>query len=348
MCGLIYLNQVLFTIYVVREHSGDPAFIAQHLPDGWFALADGSLIEALSRRFPAPELLAPSVLRVNAFLELPFVIFAYLTVCRWFSTEAYRQVLASVWLLGIFYTVTFCLIEWRFYNPYTVDDIVIRVLAAAVVPVVAARLRADGTPGETRNWPGLLVFVLAAAGLGIVVLVVYDTALLYNLGDLDRQQLLVGLSALLVVVGARRLALRVPDWSPGVGIDAMARSLSWLLALVAVPALSIRYGLGFGAPHVSATAALVLAVAAAGLGIRDVLAGRPGQSTRLLLSLATGAFAALCAASAGLLVEAEHFELRLLVAGATGTVAAVMASAALDRWSPVAQGRHLDVEDLSH
>jgi len=39
----------------------------------------------LARHFPAPGLLAPAVLRVQAFLELPLVIFGFLTACRWFG-----------------------------------------------------------------------------------------------------------------------------------------------------------------------------------------------------------------------------------------------------------------------
>jgi hypothetical protein len=57
---LIYLNQVLFTVYVVRLHSGDPSFIARYLPDGWFALADRNpLIQWLAEHFPAPEAAIP-------------------------------------------------------------------------------------------------------------------------------------------------------------------------------------------------------------------------------------------------------------------------------------------------
>ncbi len=54
--GLIYLNQVLFTVYVLREHDRDPSFIARHVPDGWFTLAHGSVLESLARHFPVPEL----------------------------------------------------------------------------------------------------------------------------------------------------------------------------------------------------------------------------------------------------------------------------------------------------
>ena len=64
----IYLNQVLFTVYVIRVRHGDPSFIARYLPPGWFTLAHGHAMEALARQFPDPGLLAPAVLRVQAFL----------------------------------------------------------------------------------------------------------------------------------------------------------------------------------------------------------------------------------------------------------------------------------------
>jgi hypothetical protein len=31
--ALIYLNQVLFTVYVIRVHHGDPSFIGRYLPE---------------------------------------------------------------------------------------------------------------------------------------------------------------------------------------------------------------------------------------------------------------------------------------------------------------------------
>jgi len=52
--ALIYVNQVLFTVYVLRVHHGDPSFIARYLPSGWFALDRGGAIATLARHFPAP------------------------------------------------------------------------------------------------------------------------------------------------------------------------------------------------------------------------------------------------------------------------------------------------------
>src|SRR5690348_17222499 len=67
--GLVYLNQVLFTVYVTREWGGDTSRLARYLPDGYFSLAD---LGWLADRFPAPHLLSWTVLRMQAFFELPF------------------------------------------------------------------------------------------------------------------------------------------------------------------------------------------------------------------------------------------------------------------------------------
>ncbi|MGW2937604.1 hypothetical protein ACWDA7_38655 [Streptomyces sp. NPDC001156] len=65
--GLFYTNQVLFTVYVLRVHAGDPSFFSRCLPAGWFDLASANpALRTPAARFPAPELLAPSVLRVRA------------------------------------------------------------------------------------------------------------------------------------------------------------------------------------------------------------------------------------------------------------------------------------------
>lgn len=328
--GLVYLNQVLFTVYVLREHGGDPSFIARYLPEGWFTLAHGPLFESLARHVPRPDLLAPSVLRVNAFLELPFVVLGYLTVCRWSSPWTYERALGLVWPMSVSYTATFCLIEWRLYNPYTVQDIAVRILAALVVPWWVSSRPPAGPRGRTDNLPGLLVFVASAAAVGLLVLVVYDTALLYNLGHLDAQLPFAAL-AIVVLAVARAVAPRVPDRSPGRGVHSIARATSWLLVLAAVPALPIRYGLGFGAPYISVAGAAILLAAAAVLGARDALARTQVGAAQWLLQMVAVALAGLCAAAPTMLVEVEHIETRLLLAGAAGFLGALLVCARLDR-----------------
>jgi hypothetical protein len=322
--GLIYLNQVLFTIYVLRVRHGDPSFIAHYLPDGWFALARGEAFQWAARHFPAPGLLAPSVLRVQAGLELPFVVFAYLTVCRWFSAEVYRRALRLVWPISASYTATFCLIEWHYHNPYTVDDIVIRVLAGVVVPLLATRF-ATTAPDHERNLAGLLVFAAATVGLGLLVLVVYDTALLYNLGYLGGR-LPVAVATLIVLIAARLAVRYVPARPPKQGIDSVGRSFGWLLVLFAVPALPIRYGLGFGAPYVSAAGTLVLVTVAAVYGVRGALVRPLAWAGQMAASVAAG----LGGAAVALLLPGGHTEMRLLQATAGFFVCAIATCALID------------------
>ncbi|MGW0880540.1 hypothetical protein [Streptomyces sp. NPDC002671] len=206
--ALIYVNQVLFTVYVLRVHGGDASFIARYLPTGWFDLATHNpVLRSLGRVFPAPGLLAPSVLRVQAFLELPFVLTAFATVARWFDADLYRRIACSALLplASVSYTVVFCLVEWDLRNPYTNDDLVIRALSGVITPLLLARWAAwdEGAPRAAVSVRGLLVFIGSLGALGVLVLVVYDTALLYNLGRLD-DRLPITLVAGAALIGLRR------------------------------------------------------------------------------------------------------------------------------------------------
>lgn len=326
---LIYLNQVLFTVYVLRVHNGDPAFIARYLPAGWFAMARGAAFETLARHFPSPGLLAPSVLRVQAFLELPFVVLAYLTVCRWFSPLAYRRARRLAWPAAVAYTATFCLIEWSLHNPYTLDDILIRIVAAAVVPLWVARLPAD-SPEVSHRLPGLLTFAASTAALGVLVLVVYDTALLYNLGHLAAE--LPGAAVALVVLVAARFAARLaPAGLPGRGIESIARSFGHLLTLFFLSALPIRYGLGFGTAYASALGASVLVAVAMVLGVREAFALTPGRPGIWLGQMAAALAAGLGGAASAVLAPGGHTEARLLWVAAGFFVCAVSVCALIDR-----------------
>ncbi|HEY9476005.1 MAG TPA: hypothetical protein VIS06_19415 [Mycobacteriales bacterium] len=347
--GVIYLNQVLFTIHVRRVHHGDPSFVARYLPDGWFALAGrNAVLDALARHWPAPELLAPSVLRVQAFCELPFVIFAYLTVCRWLGPHVYRRVTAPwmLWLGCASYTVTFGLVEWSLRNPYILDDLALRAAAAVVVPVWVSWTCRNGDDRATADSPGtsgamgLFAFVLSAAALGYLVLAVYDTALLYNLGHLASQLPgiaeafgLLAAARLVNRIVARRRAGRPAVAGSNLGLDTLVWSLRWFLVLSFVPALAIRYGLAFGTAPVAAGAGGLLALAALAYGGWETYRRAPPSTRgrRAVLVWATQVVAALVTGAAGapvaLLVPARYVETVLLhaavlsVIGATGTCA---------------------------
>ncbi len=334
VAALIYVNQVLFTVYVLRVRGGDPSFIARYLPAGWFSLARWPAIETLSRHFPDPGLLAPSVLRVQAFLELPFVVFAYLTVCRWFGADAYRRARALAWPASVAWTVTFCLVEWHLRNPYTTDDLVIRVAAGVVVPLLAGRL-SDAGQDHPRNLPGLLIFAASTAATGWLVLVVYATALLYNLGRLGPELPGAGL-ALAALAGARAAARHVPSRQPGRGVDVIGRSFGWFLVLFFVPALPVRYGLNFGLRDLSAAVGLALITAAVGCGAREALARAPGRLAVWAGQMALTVVGGLAGACVSLLLPASYTETRLLWAAAAFFLCAITVCALLDRVLPAA------------
>ncbi|WP_371481638.1 hypothetical protein [Kitasatospora sp. NBC_00315] len=319
--ALIYLNQLLFAVYVLRVHGGDTSFVARYLPPGWFATADGGLVRRLAAHMPVPELLAPSVLRVQAFLELPFVLLAFATVLRWLDAGLYRRVARSalVPLAAASYTAAFCLVEWDLRNPYTVDDIALRVLSALVTPVLirvlAGRERGPLRPVSAR---GLLLFGVSLWALGSLVLVVYDTALLYNLSRLGGRLPDAAL-ALAVLAGARYAASYGRAGAPaGPAVATVAAGLGRALVLFLVPALAIRYGGSFAGPALAAGAGLLVVLRAAA-GARGERAGA-GAWIGLAAALPAAAAAGWAAArwttdayyEAGLLRAATAFLLTVI------------------------------------
>lgn len=277
MVGLVYLNQLLFTVYVLRVHNGDASFVASHLPSGWFALADGKGMRSLASHVPAPGLLSLSVLRVQAFFELPFVLLAYGIVLRWLSVRWYRRLLDGrpLWAASAAYTTVFCLVEWHFHSPYTNADIAIRLASAVATPLwIGWTTRHDDASDRPLGVLGLVAFAASTWALGQLVLTVYDTALLYNLGHLPGR-LPAALIALAVLVGARVIATRHGErGEPGLAVRTVTAGLSWTLALFFVPALAIRYGVNFGLALPSAAAGLAVCVTAAALALRETLRGQ--------------------------------------------------------------------------
>jgi hypothetical protein len=345
LVGAIYLNQVLFTIYVIGVHGGDASFIAQHLPAGWFNLADDNgVIVALAQAFGQPHLLAASVLRIPAALELPLVVLAYLCVSRWWSHRLYRCLTtpAVLALSCATWTAAFCLIEWSLPNPYTLDNVVLRIVSAIVTAVAVARL-AQRSGGADRGAVGrdavdLALFGLSAGAAGYLLLVVYDTALLYNLGHLGERWAGAAV-ALGVLLGARVAAhhRRATDRQPGIGTGTVSAALGWFAALFFVPALPLRYTLGFGSAALAGAAGVVIAAVAAGWALREGCARMPRPAdartvtfwlgTCLSAGLAATAAAAAAATAANAITPRYPEETLLAAAGAFFTV--VVATAIL-------------------
>ncbi|MET7377325.1 hypothetical protein ABZT08_00595 [Streptomyces sp. NPDC005526] len=326
--GLVYVNQVLFTVYVLRVHGGDPSFVARYLPEGWFDLASGSpVLRGLADGFPAPGLLAPSVLRVQAFLELPFVLSAFATVVRWLDAGLYRGIARSALLplASVSYTVVFCLVEWDLRNPYTFDDIVVRGVSAVLTPFLLRWLAARDT-GVSRtpaSVPGLLVFIGSLGALGALVLVVYDTALLYNLGRVA-ERLPVAAVAVVALAGLRRAAARLPEpAAPGRTLAFVLHALRHWLALFFLPALAIRYGVMFGTPRLAGAAGLLVGVTTLALSWRQAAV----DTRRLGLAVLTATGAACATAWA---ISASYYEVTLLSAVAAFLLTVVLVAGLVD------------------
>ncbi|GLW53590.1 hypothetical protein [Kitasatospora phosalacinea] len=285
--ALIYLNQLLCSVYLLRVHGGDAGYVTRYLPPGWFAEPTGNpAVRALAAHLPVPGLFAPTVLRVQAFLELPFVLLAYATVLHRLSPALLRRVLGSpavVWTATASYTLVFAAVEWALRNPWTVQDVTIRVLSALCTAPLLLRT-ARRAPGAERR-PGTLGLLRFAAELwavGTLVMVVYDTALLYNLRHLPGRwpEAALALTVLAATAYGRRRPAAPTAVDPGTaaptavdpgtaaptavgpGTAALTVLLHRTLVLFLPPALAVRYGLGYAHPRLAAAAALLVALAA--------------------------------------------------------------------------------------
>ncbi|MET7403711.1 hypothetical protein ABZS66_60605 [Dactylosporangium sp. NPDC005572] len=332
----IYLNQVLFTVYVVRVHGGDPGFVARYLPAGWFDLAGGSLVRSVAELFPAPELLSWTVLRAQAVLELPFVILAYLCAARRLAPGLARGLAspAVLWAACAAWTIVFSLVEWGLFNPWTYDDLMLRAVSGVLTPLAVGRwvrVAPDGARGPATAGQVLLA-VLAVAAIGMLVLVVYDTALLYNLGHLPGL-LPVALVAGAVLAGADRWGERLPAAAAGPAAGTVAAGLGWFVAVFFVPALPIRYALDLGNPWLTAVAAACVAGAALVLALRSVAGGLGATGTRRgwLVSLGVAGTAGAAATVFAWVPPPTYPEVRLLLAAALFLVATTVVAQVADR-----------------
>ncbi|MFI5842654.1 hypothetical protein ACIA8K_23390 [Catenuloplanes sp. NPDC051500] len=330
------VNQVLCTVYLIRVHGGDPSFIADRLPAGWFALADDNrAVRALADVFPAPRLLAPTVLRVQAVLELPFVLLAYLLVVRMWDRRLYRALTGRPVLIAaaVTWTVTFGVIEWSLPNPYTLQDVVLRLISCVVtVPLLARLGRATPAPEPVeRDAVDLVLFGVSAAALGWLVLAVYDTLLLYNLGHAAAQ--LPGCLVAGIVLGLARFVAvrRTSPAAPGPGIDTLGTGLGWFLALFFAPALTIRYALGLDGRLFALAAALLIVVATIVLTFLEVDARLPRPLRAAWLGQVVGAgIAGVGAAVLARLASAAYPEVKLLLAAGFLLAAVTVVCAATD------------------
>lgn len=311
VCLVIYVNQVLFGAYVLRAHHGSTAFIARFIPGAWFAIGtQDPLVGFAARHVGDAAWLSPTVLRVQAFLELPFTMLAYLAVARLLGRRLFATLCKPVILalVALSFSVTFSLVELMLPNPYTNDDLVLRGIACLIVPVYIAwiaRVEARRAPAPTANEDGpsgvlgLLAFLAGAAAIAYVVLALYDAFLLYNLAHLPRYA--SGIAVSLVVAAVASFAAPRVDAAlakvigtaaaPSPAMDVCVSGLRFFTILFAVPSLALRYWGGH--PSAVLCGLLVVGLAAvAGLtaAVRRARLG-PADVVRLLLALSAAVFA---------------------------------------------------------
>jgi hypothetical protein len=321
VCALVFANQILCHAYVLRVHGGSAAFVTRYLGPGWFASASGwSIVRFVASHIGNGRWLAPTVLRVQAFLELPFTIFAYLAVARLLGQDVQRRLVRLPLLIGasVSFSITFSLVEMSLPNPWTNDDLVLRALAAVVTPPwVLLATRLEGARDEERpsGVVGLFSFFAGAGAISYVVLACYDALLIYNLGHLPRYA--QGIAIAIVVAATAswaapridRLLARRLELARSRAVDAIASALVFFTVVFFVPSLALRYWGG----HASALlAGLLLVSGSAFAGI--AAAARRGDAwsgMRLVVGATIGVVVGVFAAT--LAVTTTSFALPELV-----------------------------------
>jgi len=315
--ALLFVNQLVVAVYV--DAQGGPGFIEPYLGPFWFDVVKGPAIHRAATLLGSrAHWLASSVLNVQAFLELPFTLLAYLTVARMLGrgTLAPLVRLPVLTLTGLFCTATFITVELWFSSPWTRVDIWLRCASAVASPMLLAWLLAgnrhvpaSGAPPSLRS---LLAFLLGTLGFGVLVLFVYDTCLLYNLAH-ARFLAPYALGALVLCATAylceRGAGAGVPA-SPIAGLlHSVSTEFTWVFF---VPALSLRY-VGTSAPVLAGYGLLIaVTLVLVARGARAL----PRVGFTVLLAL-LAAFAS-AGVAAGLVASiprpyASVFELKLLV-----------------------------------
>jgi hypothetical protein len=353
VCVLVLVNQLAFNVFVRVAHHGDPSFVAAYIRGGWFdVVPNHPLVAAAARPFGGDaHWLSPSVLRVQAFLELPLVFFAYLSIARLLDRAVYRALVkpAVLFAAAVAFTVPFDVVELSLPNPWTNDDLLVRGVACVVTPAYVAWLAKDERGGpcfpasESRptGLVGLATFVTGALATAYLLLVMYDVTLLYNFGHLSAAKgplVAAWSAATLAHLGdgrfdgfAHRVVTGSHDAAPPapLGVRVATSALAAFTVLFFVPSLVLRY-----AAYHALAQRLGVALVAAGLAFGVALAlrdarprGREIAAAALAATIALGC-GALAAATdlGGLLAAREHFAEQLLLrkAGALLAVAVVV------------------------
>jgi len=330
VCALLYVNQAVFGAWVLSGHGHEVAVARRAISPYWFQIApQDPLVRLVAAHAGDGRWLAPSLLRVQAFLELPFTVFAYLSVAAMLGRSVLRALTRPlvVSLAAVSFSVVFSIVEVKLQNPWTSDDLALRALSCVVTPIYVVLLaRASGLAREPQgaNAPpdgpwgtlGLLSFLVGAGAVAYVVLAVYDFALLYNLAHLGGYAR--GLAtAIPLAVAATWIAPRIDGWLSGVGrlheasvgTSIVVVALRTFTVVFFVPSLSLRYA----STHPSAVRlGLVLVALSIGAGLVRLRAeGARGRRGRYLIAAALSVLVGVTLGAVGAQGPAVVSELRM-------------------------------------
>lgn len=255
---LVWINQILFNAYVIKFHHGDLGFIQRSFGGSWFALdRSSSAVRYVIAHVNDGSWLAYSAFRVQAFLELPFIIFGYLTIGLLFGQRVYRALVNPISIIcaSISYTVALIAAELALQNRFTSDDVILRLAACVFVPVYVTLLerarkgrfeQQPQEPTDVSGAVGVFLFLIGTVATGYLLLASYDVFLLYNLRYLSKYLPGMILSVSVVLgIGLIKSLLRqrsaVPSKRHLSGTELYRDSLAGFLVMFFIPALSLRY-----------------------------------------------------------------------------------------------------------
>lgn len=328
VCAFLYANQVLFSAFILRAHGGSAAFIAQYIPGPWFEIGRRDpLVGLVAQHVGDGRWLSPSLLRVQAFLELPFTMFAYLAVARLLGGRLYATLCRTLplALAALSFSITFSIIELALANPYTHDDLVLRGAACVVVPMYIAWVsRRERLAVAIEDGPsgvlGLLAFLAGAGAIAYAVLAFYDAFLLYNLAHLPRYAsglvLAIGVSAAASFaaprVDAALAKARGETPAASLAVDTSVSALRAFTILFFVPSLALRYWGGHATAVLCGALVVGLGLLAGTVGALRRARPSAGGVARLVLGAGSAVLVAAWAAHAAI-VSSPHGGLPELV-----------------------------------
>jgi hypothetical protein len=238
-------------------------FIGRQFGESWFSLdRNNEAVRFVMSRAHTTNWLQFSAFRVQAFLELPFVIFAYLSIGWLLGQRAYRAITNPVMLIlaSVSYSIALICAELALRNRFTTDDVYLRIAACVTVPMYtlaisrltnSARRDEDLLFVRPPSFFGILLFLVGGLATAYLVLVAYDVFLLYNLrqlGSYSQGILIAAITAFIAIISlslnSQKLLVPMRQF-PSVIADFYHHSLVALVVFFFVPALPLRY-LGVG------------------------------------------------------------------------------------------------------